>query len=235
MNAVIDKQEPAGAGLRKPRAHLAGAGGVYLDCGNADIDMSIQERIWAMARALREDARLEGIREVVPGVNNLLVLFDPLRLDPGAAREHVLRLWEDIAPGRTESRQVDIPVVYGGEPGIDLKDLAENAGLRIQDYVELHSSATYQVVCLGSTPGFAYMSGLPQRLHAPRRSSPRLRVPGGSVMIGGVQAGVIPGDAPSGWHILGRTALDIFDPRRDPPCLLMPGDTVRFVPQKVLA
>lgn len=234
MNAVVNELKPASR-QGAPRVHLAGAGGVYMDCGSDQIDMSVQRRIWAIADALRADSQRGGIREVVPGVNNLLVLFDPLVLDPGVAREHVLRLWDEIAPRETENRQVEIPVIYGGEAGIDLKELAEKAELGIDDYVAMHSGATYQVVCIGSTPGFSYMSGLPARLHAPRRSSPRLRIPKGAVVIGGVQAGVMPGEAPSGWHILGKTPLEMFDPRRDPPGLVVPGDIVKFVPLEVQA
>lgn len=216
-----------------PRMHAAGAGGVYMDCGGAAIDMDVQERIWAIAEHLRGSAALPGIREIVPGVNNLLVLFDPLQLNPEMAREHILALWQHTTPASLSHKTLNIPVIYGGEDGIDLPQMAEQAGLSITDYVALHSSAHYRVVCIGSTPGFTYLSGLPERLHAPRRSSPRLRIPKGSVIIGGVQAGIMPGDAPSGWHILGRTMLETFDAQREPACLLAPGDVVRFIAQEI--
>jgi len=235
MTETIMEEAPTTTLTGIPRVHAAGAGGIYMDCGGALIDMAVQERIWAMAAHLRHGGALPGIREIVPGVNNLLVLFDPLQLDPEVAREHVLDLWHRSQPGTQEHKTLNIPVVYGGEYGVDLQQQAEQAELTIDDYVALHSGAHYRVVCIGSTPGFTYMSGLPERLHSPRRANPRLRIPKGSVIIGGVQAGVMPGEAPSGWHILGRTTLETFDPQRDPPCLLAPGDVVRFVPQEIRA
>ncbi|WP_159911610.1 5-oxoprolinase subunit PxpB [Pantoea sp. 18069] len=218
-----------------PRIHFAGAGGIYLDCGDARIDVGIQQRIWALAKALRGPAHLDGIREIVPGVNNILVLFDPLQLAPHAVRDWVLAQWEQATAAASAPRVVDIPVIYGGDGGIDLQEQAQRAGLGVHDYVALHSSAQFQVMCIGSTPGFSYLSGLPERLHAPRRSVPRLRIPRGSVVIGGVQAGVMPEAAPSGWHILGVTSAAVFDATRAAPCLFEPGDTVRFVAREVIA
>ena len=83
---------------------------------------------------------------------------------------------------------------------------------------------------LGFAPGFPYLLGLDPQLHMPRRASPRTRVPAGSIAIGGVQTGIYPTELPGGWQLIGRTPLALFDARRDPPTLLVPGDRVRFVP-----
>lgn len=232
MTTVTAEKQAASA---PARTHFAGAGGIYLDCGDARIDVGVQQRIWALAEALRGGAHLDGLREIVPGVNNILVLFDPLALAPTTVRDWVLAQWERAPACARAPRVVEIPVIYGGEGGIDLQEQAQRAGLGVHDYVALHSSAQFQVMCIGSTPGFSYLSGLPERLHAPRRSVPRLRIPRGSVVIGGVQAGVMPDAAPSGWHILGVTSAAVFDAARAAPCLFEPGDTVRFVAQEVIA
>lgn len=231
MTTVTAQKQAASA---PPRIHFAGAGGIYLDCGEARIDVGVQQRIWALAEALR-DAQRAGLREIVPGVNNILVLFDPLALAPHMVRDWVLAQWELATAAQRAPRVVEIPVIYGGEGGIDLQEQAQRAGLGVHDYVDLHSSAQFQVMCIGSTPGFSYLSGLPERLHAPRRAVPRLRIPGGSVVIGGAQAGVMPDAAPSGWHILGVTSAAVFDVARAAPCLFEPGDTVRFVAREVIA
>jgi KipI family sensor histidine kinase inhibitor len=123
---------------------------------------------------------------------------------------------------------VDVPVHYGGEYGPDLKTVADHTGLSVKEVVERHAGGHYVVFFLGFQPGFAYMGGLEDALHTPRRSEPRLEVPAGSVGIGGAQTGIYPATSPGGWQLIGRTALKLFDPSRNPPTLLQPGDRVRF-------
>jgi KipI family sensor histidine kinase inhibitor len=112
----------------------------------------------------------------------------------------------------------------------DIEWLAEQAKLRVDDVVALHSQAVYRVYFLGFKPGFAYLGGLNPRLHTPRKDTPRLAVPAGSVGIGGAQTGVYPQSTPGGWQLIGRTATALFNPDQDPPCLLQPGDQLRFKP-----
>lgn len=124
----------------------------------------------------------------------------------------------------------EIAVEYGGAAGPDLPALAELAGMDRVAYISSHASMTYEVAFLGFQPGFPYLRGLPRQLHAPRRMSPRVRVGAGSVAVGGAYTGIYPASGPGGWQIIGRTRSVLFDPRRDAPALLMPGDRVRFVP-----
>jgi KipI family sensor histidine kinase inhibitor len=119
-------------------------------------------------------------------------------------------------------------VCYGGESGPDLDAVAEHAGLSRDDVIARHAAAEYTVAMLGFAPGFPYLLGLDRALQVPRRPSPRTRVPAGSVAIGGAQTGIYPRELPGGWHLIGRTPLVLFDPAREPPCLLAPGDRVRF-------
>ncbi|BAN95570.1 allophanate hydrolase subunit 1 [Plautia stali symbiont] len=123
-------------------------------------------------------------------------------------------------------------MVYGGAGGPDLAEVARAADLTSQQVVELHSSANYVVYFIGFQPGFPYLGGLDERLHTPRRAEPRLVVPSGSVGIGGSQTGIYPLAAPGGWQLIGHTPLSLFDPQQQPPTLLRPGDSVRFVPQR---
>lgn len=123
---------------------------------------------------------------------------------------------------------VEIPVCYGGEYGPDLDALAEHARLSRDEVIGRHVAAGYTVAMLGFAPGFPYLLGLDPALHVPRRADPRTRVPAGSVAIGGAQTGIYPRELPGGWNLIGRTPLVLFDPDRDPPCLLAPGDRVRF-------
>ena len=124
----------------------------------------------------------------------------------------------------------DIAVEYGGAAGPDLRALAARAGMDAATFISRHAAVEYTVAFLGFQPGFPYLRGLPESLHAPRRASPRVRVAAGSVAIGGAYCGIYPAGGPGGWQIIGRTAAILFDPAREAPALLMPGDRVRFVP-----
>jgi KipI family sensor histidine kinase inhibitor len=128
-----------------------------------------------------------------------------------------------------EGRRVEVPVAYGGEFGPDLEAVASTLGLSVDQVIGLHGSAEYRVACIGFAPGFPYLLGLPDALCLPRRASPRL-VAAGSIAIAGNQAGIYPFASPGGWHVLGRTALSMFDPARPEASLLRVGDRVRFVP-----
>jgi inhibitor of KinA len=130
------------------------------------------------------------------------------------------------------ARTVEIPVCYDPKFALDLEHVARHAQISPSEVVELHSAADYRVHCLGFTPGFPYLAGLPKKLATPRRVTPRKEIPGGSVAIGGAQAGIYPQRSPGGWNVIGRTPLRLFDPQKDPPALLRSGDRVRFRPIK---
>lgn len=120
-------------------------------------------------------------------------------------------------------------VRYGGDFGPDLDEFAHTKGMTPRDVIDLHTSVEYYVYMIGFTAGFPYLGGLPEVLHHTRRDQPRVRVPAGSVGIGGAQTGVYPHEAPGGWHLIGRTDTKLFDVKRDPHSLIKPGDRVRFV------
>ncbi len=174
---------------------------------------------------------VEGIRNLHPGYCSLLLKFDGLKLRhdelEATLRTYLDRLESVSLP---ESRQIEIPVCYGGEYGPDLGEVAAMHGLGPAQIIELHASATYIVYFLGFVPGFAYLGEVSESLVTPRLASPRRRVPPGSVGIAGRQTGVYPFATPGGWRLLGRTPIAMFRPDRDGMSLLSIGDRVRFVP-----
>lgn len=194
--------------------------------------LALQRRLWRLAAAL---AGRPGIEATIPGMNNLTLVFDPLRLDADALTDAARTLWtafaEDDAHGAA-GRLVDIPVRYGGVDGPDLDAVARHCGLSTEEVVERHTRAEYSVYFLGFQPGFAYLGSLDAALHMPRRAEPRVAVPAGSVGIGGAQTGIYPLATPGGWQLIGRTRLPLFDPQAEPPTLLAPGDRVRFVAER---
>ncbi|WP_395060776.1 5-oxoprolinase subunit PxpB [Paraburkholderia silvatlantica] len=187
--------------------------------------LEVQRRVWAVAALARGWA---PVREVLPGMNNLTITFDPLSADAAALADALRHAWRDAEEAGTAGREVEIPVVYGGEDGPDLDGVAQHCALAAADVAARHAAGVYTVFFLGFQPGFAYLGGLEPRLHTPRRREPRLAVPAGSVGIGGEQTGIYPAASPGGWQLIGRTTAKLFDPSRNPPTLLMPGDRVRF-------
>lgn len=212
--------------LAQPRFSALGSGACLLDAAGAVFDDGIQQRIWAAARGA---LAIDGIAEAVPGMNNLMLVFDPLRIRGLELREALLALWAEVRPDALAGRTLELPVVYGGTAGEDLDALARHAGLSPQEVVRRHAGGTYTVAAIGAMPGFPYLSGLDPTLACDRRASPRGRVAAGAVMIGGRQAGIMPVTASSGWHIIGHTETILFDPRLADPVLLKPGDSLRFI------
>jgi KipI family sensor histidine kinase inhibitor len=191
------------------------------------IDPQVNARAIAVATAMRS-APLAGVRDVVPTYRSVAIFFDPLKVEPDVIREALARVIDAplaVVPGRI----IEVPVAYGGEAGPDLAQVAEWAGLSTDAVAERHAVTEYRVFMMGFLPGFAYLGSVDERIAAPRRDSPRLRVPTGSVGIAGRQTGVYPRESSGGWQIIGRSPLRIFDPDRVPASLLAPGDRVRFV------
>ncbi len=183
----------------------------------------------AAAAAEILESRLEGVLEAQAAFSSVTIIYDPAAVEDW--REIARRSAEIVsrAPaGQRRGRIVEIPVVYGGEGGPDLEAVARHAGCAPEEVIRLHSGAVYTASAVGFVPGFAYLEGLPSRLKAPRRATPRTRLPAGSVGIGGQFTGVYPYPVPGGWNIIGRSPMSLFDPARPAPCAIAVGDTVRF-------
>ncbi|MCO6058219.1 5-oxoprolinase subunit PxpB [Pseudomonas sp. MOB-449] len=190
-------------------------------------DALLPQRIATLAETLRGQAG-DLLLDLVPGWTTLLLHFDLTRTDHQALAqliEPLLEAWLAAPAGREAGRLHEIPVWYCGE---DLAWVAESCGLSVGALVDIHSSAEYRVGAIGFSPGFAYLGGLDSRLALPRRSSPRLRVPAGSLAIAERQTAIYPQASPGGWHLLGRCPWRLFDARHEPPCPLALGDRVRF-------
>ena len=195
------------------------------------MDAAVNARVHAVAARLRA-GNLPGVAEIAPAYASLLVRFDPFERDAREMRialDSILRVPEAAAPVPAQAARVtEIPVCYQHPHAPDIEDVARHAGLDVRQVIARHTTSEYGVAMLGFAPGFPYLLGLDSALHTPRRATPRTRVPAGSVAIGGAQTGIYPRELPGGWMLIGRTPLALFDARRDPPCLLAPGDRVRF-------
>jgi len=188
----------------------------------------------------------DGMVELIPAYTSVTVLYDPYRVwlaeggnsimddavDPYARVVERLKntlsgIGERELP---EPKRIEIPVCYGGEFGPDLETVARINGLTPEEVIEIHSGTDYLVHMLGFAPGFAYLGGMDRRIAAPRKETPRLAIPPGTVGIAGEQTGVYPIETPGGWQLIGRTPVRLFLPEKDPPALLEAGNLVRFRP-----
>lgn len=187
---------------------------------------SLLHRIHSAARAV-ESAKIPHVQDVVPAYLALTVFYDSLRTSYGEISAALLAACDrasEFARGPTP-RAHRIPVRYDGQ---DLDFISSSTGLSVDEVIARHSGRRYTVDLLGFVPGFGYLGELDSALQLPRREQPRPRVAAGSVAIAGAQTAVYPLDTPGGWHIIGSTATVMFDPDRNPPALLAPGDTVQF-------
>ena len=208
-----------------------GESALILNAG-ASATLECQQRLWAIAA---KASQWPQVRDVVPGMNNLTILFDPLTADAVQLAEKLQNAWDAASISQKTGRKIEIPVVYGGASGPDLEEVARHTGLSPAEIVKRHTAAEYIVYFIGFQPGFPYLGGLDPQLATPRRSEPRLVVPAGSVGIGGSQTGIYPAASPGGWQLIGHSTLQLFDPAANPPTILQPGDRVRFVASEVIA
>ena len=214
----------------------------YLSCGDTAfsvefgtaIEPAINAKVMGLHAAIKAEAaagRLPGLVETVPSFRALLVHYDPLSTSRAALEPAIRRLVAEGRSARTQGRQWRIPCCYDDpEFAPDLPEVAERTRLTAKQVVALHSGAEFSVYMIGFMPGFPFMGGLPKALELPRHKQPRVAVPQSSVAIALVMTGIYPWESPGGWHLIGRTPLLMFDPRRAEPSMFAPADRVRFQP-----
>jgi KipI family sensor histidine kinase inhibitor len=210
-----------------PRILPCGDTALAVEFGS-DIDPRLNARVLALDARVRE--AVPDVIETVPTYRSLLVHYDPLAIDFEAICVILQNLARDLPDEPVQRRLWRVPVVYGGSFGIDLEEVAERHGLTPAEVIEKHAAPVYPVYMIGFLPGYAYLGGVDPAIATPRRASPRLSTPAGTISIGGIQAIIASIEAPSGWHLLGRTPMRNFMPDREPVFLLEAGDRVRFEP-----
>jgi len=192
------------------------------------ISPDVNRRVQQLMLQLRQ-APLPGVREIAPGYRSLLVVYDPLTIALAELKERIAEAAAQPGiAGLPQAKRLAVPVFYGGNYGPDLEAVADHLSISTDEVIRLHTETIYRVYMIGFTPGYPYMGELPAALAVPRRSTPRTRVPKGSVGIAQRQTGIYPVESPGGWQIIGWTPLELFDPSRQLPSLLEMGDRVKF-------
>lgn len=209
----------------------------FLSAGDTALTVEFGDRagLTQSARVLALDRRLTaaalpGVVETVPTLRSLTVHYRPSQTSTAALQSAIAPLCTDLDAVALDGRHWRLPVCYGGDNGPDLDQVAATAGLSTEAAAALHAGTSYRVYMIGFLPGHPYMGDLPGALQLPRRDTPRVAVPAGSVAIATTMTVIYPWESPGGWHILGRTPAQLFDPHATPPALLAPGDIVAFEP-----
>ena len=226
---MIQDKDTKHSFLEHPRISALGTFGLLFEAPGS-FDIESQKRIWALAQ---QAAQWDEVREAVPGMTNLTLLFQGTPNDPEALEQRLLALWDSGIVLDQVGRTLDVPIIYGGKGGFHLNEVAEQTGLSVDEVVEIHSAPLYVVYAIGSHGGYCYLAGLDPRLFLPRRAKPLLSIPSGSLSIASSQTGVSASDGPSGWHTIGESDIRFFDPNRAQPSLLRPGDCIRFSVKEV--
>lgn len=172
-----------------------------------------------------------AIKDLLPTYRSVIVYYDPLLISFEEIKDIVEKncKTDDTSVDSMKKFIVEIPVLYGGEYGPDIENIATHNNLSIEEVIKIHTSGEYLVYMLGFTPGFPYLGGMDKRIATPRLKTPRTKIPGGSVGIAGEQTGVYPIESPGGWQLLGRTPLNFFDPNNEKPFLINAGEYIKFV------
>lgn len=215
--------------MNKIKIHTAGDSSLLIEF-EQKISPEINAQITAVVRLIKAQ-QIEGVKDMIPAFASLLINYDPRVISYAGLKSRLEKLLKlEIAGEASSARIFEIPVCYGGEYGPDLQNIADHAGMTPEEVIRIHSSEDYLIYMLGFLPGFSYLGGLDERIHTPRLANPRIRIPAGSVGIGGSQTGIYPLDSPGGWQLLGMTPVKTYDPEREVPILFEAGDFIRFIP-----
>lgn len=215
-----------------------GDNAVIIELGSK-IDIIIQKKVQVVTTFLDEQPP-EWLIEYIPAFTTVTIFFNPVTISNlcnynSLPYDYVCFLINQFLPKLTsvksiEPRIVEIPVCYEGEFGPDLETVAKMNGLSTDEVIHIHSTGNYSVYMIGFAPGFPFIGGMSERIAAPRRKFPRLKIPSRSVGIAGMQTGIYPIETPGGWQLIGRTPLRLFRPEEEHPSLLKAGDKVQFSP-----
>ena len=213
--------------MSEVRYLVSGDSSVCVEFGN-EISPDINRKIRAFKIAV-EKSGIPGIVETVPTYRSLLVHYKPEVIGFQAITEKFKSLMGtldniEIPPPTV----IEIPVLYGGEMGPDIENVASHNGKTVEEVIKIHTSQEYLIYMIGFIAGFPYLGGMSKEIATPRLKEPRVKIDGGSVGIAGEQTGIYPLDSPGGWQLIGRTPLKLYDAEREKPVLLEAGQYIKF-------
>ncbi|MEX0381262.1 5-oxoprolinase subunit PxpB [Leuconostoc sp. MS02] len=210
-----------------PRIFFSGDTSINVEFDNV-ISEKVNNQILEIAEIVASQ-HIIGIIDIVPAYREVTFVFNPLLINIEKFQEFLQKQVVNLPKNlNTKIGKIfDVPVLYNQTVGLDLLEVADYHNLSVEEIIKIHSDKEYRIYMLGFLPGFAYLGGLDSRLHTPRKDTPRLQIPAGSIAIGGEQTGCYPVESPGGWQIIGRTPLMMFNPNH-PEIKLHAGDKMKF-------
>ena len=193
------------------------------------IDRRLNAMVLALAQCL-DEAKIDGIVETVPTFRSLTVHYEPLIVPFTVLSARIARLMHGLRTSENAGRVWRLPACYDASLAPDLDDVAAHTNLKPAQVIERHSAGSYHVYMLGFLPGQAYMGDLAPELALPRRQSPRMKIPAGSLAIAMTMTSIFPQETPCGWHLIGRSPVSLWGQRAGALALLRPADEVSFAP-----
>jgi len=210
-----------------PTFRIMGDRALLVELGD-EIHPSVNTKVRELFLKLDRES-IKGVTELVPSYRSVMVVYNPLAIALPSLQETVSRLHREASRSPLpEPKRLEVPVVYGGRFGPDLEWVAAFHRLSPEEVIRHHTQPVYRVYMIGFTPGYPYLGEIPEAIVTPRRETPRVAVPQGSVAIAQRQTGIYPVQSPGGWHILGWTPMKLFDAGNWPPTPLEIGDLVKF-------
>ncbi len=192
-----------------------------------EISEEVNQKIRKLEIAINK-ANINGIIEIIPAYCSLKIDYNPLNISQSKLIDKINSLKNNISDLDIEKPEVvEIPTLYRGE---DIEYVAKYNNLSVKEVIEIHSSKVYLIYMLGFITGFPYLGGMSEKIATPRLENPRTKIKKGSVGIADSQTGIYPLDTPGGWRIIGKTPLNLFDPKNKNPFLLEAGNYVKFKP-----
>ena len=210
--------------LQNPRLRILNVGSSAMLAETEDLSTAMGLASAVTSAREQKDSVFSSITQIVPAARSVLIQYNPAqasKADLSAALRHL----DTRTVAKRTTKTVTIPVLYNGD---DLQDVARLLHVSPTAVVARHTQHPWEAAFVGFAPGFAYLTGGDPLFDVPRRSSPRLKVPSGSVGLAGTFSGVYPRRSSGGWQLIGTTTLPMWDERHDPPATIQPGDTVRF-------
>ena len=206
----------------------AGDSALIIEVGN-EISPEINFKLKKITEYL-DALENDFITDLLPTYKSMIVYYNPLKISFDSLKKIIEEgLDTEKAEGNALRKEiVEIPVLYGGEYGLDIENIANHNKISVEEVIKIHTSEEYLIYMLGFTPGFPYLGGMSKKIATPRLETPRVKIPAGSVGIAGEQTGVYPIESPGGWQLLGRSPLEFFSPLKERPFLLKAGDYIKF-------